>query len=160
MKTNKFKAMFLFIFMPKAFNSMAVTHHENLIKKYVKRGGPSHEHNKDDLAAKNLLQASKLRRSLVSSLVVVFVALLSSLILSYLFVKYSYFSTPPFVLTYLFIGAFTILAVTLWQIGNSESASGEWLHEKVHNWVFKSIYTLGTFFLGLGGGVDAFSTIL
>ena len=139
---------------------MAVMHHEKLIKEHIKKGAPNKEYDNNELSKINLVQASKLRKSLLTSLTVVFITLLLSLGTSYIFVKYNYLSSQLFILIYLFIGAFTILAVTLWQIGNAETASGEWLHEKVHTWVFKSIYTIGTFFLGLGGGIDVISSML
>lgn len=146
--------------MPKKFNSLAVRHHEQFINDTNEKHGSSYKHNEEESKKNNLVQSNKLRNSLLHSLVIVFLALTLSLAVSYVFVKYNYFSNPAYVMFYLFVGAFTILAVTLWQIGNAETASGQWLHERVHNWLFNTGYTVGTFFLGLGGGIDGFASIL
>ena len=146
--------------MPKKFNSLAVQHHEQYINKVNKKYGSNYMHDKSKSAKGNLLQSEKLRKNLFNSLVIVFISLALSLMFSYALFKSNYFSSPIHVMFYLFTGAFTILAVTLWQIGNAESASGQLLHEKVHNWIFNAGYTVGTFFLGLGGGIDGFNSIL
>ncbi len=158
---KKLKAIFLFIFIPSAFNSMAVKHHQQFIDEANKnRGWSPNKANSEELSSGNLKQSSKLRASFFESIFIVLVTFFISFSFSYIFVKFNYFSSNAHVMAYLFTGAFIILAVTLWQIGNAASASGELLHEKVHNWLFKITYTIGTFFLGLGGGVDGFQSIL
>jgi hypothetical protein len=57
------------------------------------------------------------------------------------------------------LGGFTLLGATLWQIGEAASASGEWLAEKVHNWLFKSFYMIGTYLLGWAISWDGLSKL-
>ena len=161
MKVNKVKAIFLFLFMPKSFNRLAVEYHEQyVIETKTKYGGVWIEFNKEESAKNNLKQASRLRLTLLESAGIVFVAMGASILVAYLVIKLWCWSNPLLIMSLQLVGGFIILGVTLWEISSAASASGEWLAEKVHNWVFRLLYSLGTFFLGVGVGIDAFANTI
>ena len=157
MKISKLKSVTYFIFRPKAFNSLSVGYHEKLIKDLK---GPSAPIDKKNLEEINLNQAVFFRRSLLASLGAVLVSLFFAIFLSYYLVSCSDLHGPIIVVTLQWVGGFIILGATLWQIEDSRSAHGGWLAEKVHNWIFRGLYLLGTFLLGLGVGIDGIKSVI
>lgn len=146
------KSILLFLFAPKRFNRAAVEYHK---AKWTRHPVPFDE---AQFTKNNIEQAAALRRMFVGSLGIVLAALLAALFLGY-FAKL-YIGTPSaFVIMGLqLFGAFMLLGATLWQIRPEvESASRQWLAEKVHNDLFNMLYVAGTFFIGLAASWDGFA---
>lgn len=150
---SKVRDIFLFVFSPTRFNRRAVQHHERYVKKTK---GASAEFDRQDSERNNREQVRLLRSSFFRSLWYVFWALALAIFSGFVLARV--FDAPlQWALAVLqLFGAFMLLGATLWQIGEAASASEQWLAEKVHNWLFKSFYIIGTYLLGCALSWDGF----
>ena len=157
MGLSRVRAVFLFLLAPERFSELAVQYHEQYVAEIKKwRGGAPTEFDRQESHKSNREQAALLRTSFFRSLRYVFWALLFAVLSGV--VSAQVFGIPQPLVTVLLqlLGAFMLLGATLWQIGEAASASGGWLAEKVHNWLFKSFYVIGTYLLGWAISWDGF----
>lgn len=149
MRVSKVRAIFLFLLAPGRFNELAVQYHQHYVEEIKKRyGGAPTEFDRQESQRNNREQAARLRTAFIRSLSYVFWALVLAVLSGIISARV--FGIPQqlaLVVLQLF-GAFMLLGATLWQIGEAASASGGWLAEKVHNWMFMSFYVIGTYLLG------------
>ena len=148
----RMKAILLFLFAPRRFNRAAVEYHK---AKKITHPVPFDE---AQFAKDNLEQAAAMRRGFTGTFCVVFVALLAALLLGR-FAQH-YIGPPSAYVTMVLqlFGVFMLLGATFWQISPEvEPASRGWLAEDVHNRLFKLLYVLGTFLLGLAASWNGFA---
>jgi len=149
-QVSRLKALAFFMFRPRAFMEMAARHDvawvlsdsQDLREKYL-RG--EYAPNVDEHYANAQHRSSGLRRSLFRAAGVVFgsvvVGVLAGVVLHRLFgtLNNSWGSILQA------LGAAILLWATLWQLSRDlQSFGGNSLPERVHTWVFSSLYTLGT----------------
>jgi small-conductance mechanosensitive channel len=152
MVTFRVKAILLFLFAPERFNRAAVEYHKS------KKSGHPVQFDEAQFAKDNLEQAAAMRRGFIGTFSVVLVALLAALVLGMLAQRYIGPPSGRATMGLQLIGAFMLLGATLWRIApEAESASRAWLAEHLHNWLFKSLYVVGTFLLGLAASWDGFA---
>ena len=149
MKVSEAWAAVLFLFAPARFNKAAVQYHEQYVEESKKRyGGAPTPFDHQESLKNNQRQATLLRASLFRSLFHVFLSLAVSLISAIEAEKFFGAISPTVSVVLQMLGAFILLGATLWQIGNAASACGEWLAEKIHNFLFRLLYCFGTYLLG------------
>lgn len=139
----------LFLFSPERFEKVAVRYHEHYVEEAKKRyGGAPVEFDRQESAKNNKNQVEILRASLFRALSYVFLALAAAVITAAVAIQLYGAPSPWATVALQLVGAFMLLGATLWQIGKAASACGEWLAEKVHNWLFRFLYSVGTYLLG------------
>ena len=149
MKVSEVWAAILFLFAPARFNKAAVQYHEQYVEETKKRfGGAPTPFDHQESFRNNQNQAILLRTSLFKSLFHVFLSLAVSLISALAAVKFIGAISPVISVVLQMLGVFILLGATLWQIGEAASACGEWLAEKIHNFLFRLLYCFGTYLLG------------
>ncbi|HEY9268198.1 MAG TPA: hypothetical protein VIO39_01945 [Methylotenera sp.] len=152
-KVSRFKALLLFFFSPKHFKKYAAKHDmawilstsPDLLAKYQNGEYQLNTEEYEDNAKK---RASLLRASLFQSGLVVLLAAIFGVLAGVLFQNKigpldTFFSN---ILQAISVGI--ILWATLWQLTRDvQSYGGKSLPERVHGWIFNSLYTTGTFIL-------------
>lgn len=152
-QVSRIKALALFFFRPKRFVELAVEHDvawilstESDIRERYLRG--EYKPKTDEQRAYAEQRSSGLRRSLFHSAFVVLgaavVGLLAGIIARHLLGSLGGFASN--LLQVLAVGI--ILWATLWQLTRElQSFGGKSLPERVHGWIFNSLYTVGTIVL-------------
>lgn len=149
MNVSKMFAAILFLFAPARFNKTAVRYHEQYVEETKKHyGGAPIPFDRQESVRNNQNQVALLRASLFRSLVHVFLSLAAAVISAFVAAKAIGAVSPAVSVVLQMLGAFMLLGATLWQIGEAASACGEWLAEKVHNFLFRFLYGFGTYLLG------------
>lgn len=160
MNVSKVLATILFLFAPARFNKTAVQYHEQYVEEMKKRhGGAPTQFDRQESARNNEHQVVLLRASLFRSLVHVFLSLAAAVISALAAIKCIGAVSPIISVVLQMLGAFMLLGATLWQIGEAASASGEWLAEKVHNFLFRFLSDFGTYLLGFATCWDGFAKL-
>lgn len=152
-QVSRIKALALFFFRPRRFVELAVEHDvawvlstESDIRASYLRG--EHKPNVEEYRANAEQRSSGLRRSLFHAAFVVLGASVVGVVVGLLAQRMlgSLGSFASNLLQALAVGV--ILWATLWQLTRElQSFGGGSLPERVHGWVFNSLYTVGTFVL-------------
>jgi hypothetical protein len=150
----KLKAIFLFFFSKPDFLRLSVKHDiglnlsiGNKRERFVEGQYRPDERQETDLASK---RTDYLRRSLLHSFSHGMVTVLSAIYIGALLSEA--FGAPLLKITrgLQVVGAGLLLWATLWELGwGFRSWVGESLPERVHRWIFRGFYILGTFCLFL-----------
>jgi hypothetical protein len=151
------KAVLLFLLAPERFRREAVEYHERYVADLkANNGGNPAPFDRAESEKNNSAQATAMRQAFFDAFRKVLIALLGAVVLGAFAQRY--LGSPHVYVTMglQLVGAFMTLGATLWQIGDAASASRAWLAERVHNWLFQSLYVAGTFMLGLATSWDAF----
>ena len=159
MTTNisKTKAILFFLFSPNRFVRIAIAYQGAYIAEINRPYGSNYSHPTEEFSKNCQRQMTSLRFSLFQSFCWVFFVLAAAAITSAC--AQFFFGAPRALLTLSLqlAGALILFGATIWQIGNAASASGEWLAEKVQNWLFRTLSGIGTYFLAFPTCWDAIS---
>lgn len=150
-QVSRVKAVALFTFRPRAFLHMATEHDiawvlsvsPDLMARY-RRG----EYKPDEAEVRENAhkRTQALRRSLLNTGLAVALSAVCALLAGFI-LRTSFGALSSLISSLLQgVGAGVILWVTLWQLSRDfQTVGGNSLTERVHSWVFNSLYTVGTF---------------
>ena len=152
-KVNVAKAVFLFLFSPSNFIRMSKDHdisltltRENDLRKKFKEGTYQPDEKRYSETARE--RTKKLRSSLFRSGMCVILSILLAILTGRCL--YNTIGPSPKSISSLLqvLGAGVILWATLWELGwNLRSWGGETLPERLHSWLFRLYYVVGTYSL-------------
>lgn len=144
------KAALFFLFRKKAFTDLAVSHdvsqcvtkNKDLRNRFV---GERLDQYKTEIRENYAKRYPILRGAFVTAGLLVFFSALFGLAAGYV-LKASLGPVPSFVNSgFQIIGAGLILWVTIWQLDvEVQTMGGETLLERVHSWLFRALYSVGT----------------
>jgi hypothetical protein len=150
-QVSRVKALALFVFRPRAFLEMASKHDiawllsdsPDIRASYVR--GES-KPNEAEMRSNAAHRTAGLRRSLLSSGLVVACSAIIAVVVGFLLRK-NFGALSNFMSNFIqAVAVGVILWATLWQLTRDlQSFGGNSLPERVHSWVFSCLYTLGTF---------------
>lgn len=157
-KVSIIKSVIYFLFCNKAFISMSVQHDQawilstspDLRGKYIKG---DYNPNIKDIEESAKLRTIALRHSLTKSALLVTISIALAIMLGQI-LKIFLGEIPSNAASVFQIGGAGILLwAAIWELGwNVRSVGGESLPERVHQWLFRLMSFIGTFFLFLAAG--------